>query len=500
MSEFGGQAAGSAVMREVPRPAVAHHPEDAVRGRDRRRARPRSDARDYRMRRMLVAADLAGLAAGIASWTLLSIPRLGAHVLWAALTLPLWVMLFNAYGLYAAGLRRVGYQTADDIPRAAHAFLLGVVAMWLYLQVTPAGKLVFSELLLFVGVAFVGMLALRVLARHLALRVLGSERVVFVGSGPMTPILVRQMMAQPRHGLEPIGVLTRRENGRWPLPIDSLGEVSEVDAEAVLRRLEADRVVVSAEGIEDDALLGLIDVARKLGIKISALPSLAAMMGPSATVDQLEGITLIGITSPSLARSSRLVKRATDVIGAAVLLVLTAPLWLLIAIAIRLDSPGPIFFRQHRVGRGGIPFRLTKFRSMVIDAEARRAALLEQSRQDGWLDLEVDPRITRVGRLLRLTSLDELPQLWNVLLGDMSLVGPRPLIAEEDCNVIGWHRGRLSLTPGITGPWQVMGRTSIPFEQMIALDYVYVANWSLWGDFKLILQTIPAVLTRRGAN
>jgi lipopolysaccharide/colanic/teichoic acid biosynthesis glycosyltransferase len=137
---------------------------------------------------------------------------------------------------------------------------------------------------------------------------------------------------------------------------------------------------------------------------------------------------------------------------------------------------------------------------MVVEAEAQREELLAASRQAAWLDLEHDPRITRVGRVLRLTSLDELPQFWNVLCGDMSLVGPRPLIAEEDRNVSGWARGRLDLTPGITGVWQVTGRAHIPFEQMVMLDYLYVSNWSLWGDIKLVLQTIPVVLTRRGAN
>ena len=137
---------------------------------------------------------------------------------------------------------------------------------------------------------------------------------------------------------------------------------------------------------------------------------------------------------------------------------------------------------------------------MVLDAEARRDALLADSRQTSWLDLEHDPRITKVGRLLRLSSLDEIPQLWNVLRGDMSLVGPRPLIEEEDLNVSGWARGRLDLTPGITGVWQVFGRARIPFEQMIMLDYLYVANWSLWTDIKLILRTFPVVLMRHGAN
>jgi exopolysaccharide biosynthesis polyprenyl glycosylphosphotransferase len=456
--------------------------------------------RDYRTRRLLVAADVLALLCGIGSWSLLGVPDPSAHALWMLLTLPVWIALFTAYGLYAAGLRRVGHATVDDIPALAHAFLVGGVATWLYLQVTPAGKLVFGELLVFIGVAFVLVLVLRFLARKLALHMFGSERVIFVGSGPMTPILVRQMIRQPRHGLEAVGVLTRPENNHWPLPLPELGALAAVDAAEVIGKHAIDRVIVSAEGIDDDMLLDLVSLCRTLGVKISALPSLAAMMGPAATVDHLEGITLIGINTPSLARSNRIFKRAMDIAGASVLVALTSPAWLVAALAIKLDSPGPVLFRQKRIGRRGRPFSLMKFRSMVIDAEAQRAGLLGQSRQAQWLDLEHDPRITRVGRFLRHSSLDELPQLWNVLRGDMSLVGPRPLIAEEDRNVAGWARRRLDLTPGITGLWQVMGRAHIPFEQMIMLDYLYVANWSLWGDIKLMLQTIPVVLTRRGAN
>jgi lipopolysaccharide/colanic/teichoic acid biosynthesis glycosyltransferase len=189
-----------------------------------------------------------------------------------------------------------------------------------------------------------------------------------------------------------------------------------------------------------------------------------------------------------------------DVVGASLLLILSLPIFIAAAIAVKLDSPGPVFFRQNRIGRGGKSFKLTKFRSMSTDAEAQRAALLAQSRQSGWLDLENDPRITRSGRFLRHWSIDELPQLLNVIRGDMSLVGPRPLIEEEDRNITGWARNRLDITPGITGPWQVHGRTSIPFDQMIMIDYLYVANWSLWTDVKLILQTIPAILNRTGVN
>jgi lipopolysaccharide/colanic/teichoic acid biosynthesis glycosyltransferase len=201
-----------------------------------------------------------------------------------------------------------------------------------------------------------------------------------------------------------------------------------------------------------------------------------------------------------LSRSSRWAKRGLDLVGTSVALLLLAPVLLLLAMLVRLDSPGAALFRQERVGRGGRRFRLLKLRTMERDAEARRAELLADSKDPGWLHLEYDPRITRLGRVLRLTSLDELPQLWNVLRGDMSLVGPRPLVPEEASMVQPWARGRLDLTPGITGLWQVLGRTCIPFEEMVKLDYLYVTNWSLWGDVRLILRTLPALLTRRGAN
>jgi exopolysaccharide biosynthesis polyprenyl glycosylphosphotransferase len=456
--------------------------------------------RDYRMRRWLIAADATAMLVAIASWLLIDVHKPFLHALWALPTIPVWLVLFLMYGLYSTGLRRVAHTTVDDIPALAHAFLLGGVASWLYFRVSPSGKLAFIDLLVFIGVGFLAALTLRTILRGLALALLGPERILFVGSGPMTPMLVRQISCRPSHGLEPVGVLTREENRRWPLPLSSLGSLADTDPATVIETERVDRVIVSAEGIDDDRLMELISTCGKLGVKVSALPSLAAMIGPAATIDQLEGITMIGINTPTLPRSSRVFKRAMDVSGALVLLIVTSPLWAAIAVAIKLDSRGPVFFRQERVGRGGNRFRLAKFRSMGVDAEAQREALLAKSRQSGWLDLEEDPRITGVGHWLRRTSLDELPQLLSVVRGDMSLVGPRPLIPQEDENVTGWARGRLDLTPGVTGMWQVLGRVNIPFDQMVMIDYLYVANWSLWTDVKLLLRTLPVVLTRRGAN
>ena len=260
------------------------------------------------------------------------------------------------------------------------------------------------------------------------------------------------------------------------------------------------RVIFSSGEFDEDELEPVLRDCRALALKVSVLPKLSDVLGPAVEIDDVEGVTVLGLNPPWLPRSSRAVKRAMDIAIAGLFLILFAPVLLLIAIAIKLDSRGRVFFAQERVGRGGRRFRLYKFRTMVIDAEQRRAELLAESMDPNWLKLEHDPRITRVGRRMRRLSLDELPQLWNVLRGDMSMVGPRPLIASEDDRVEDWARGRLDLTPGITGYWQVLGRTRIPFEEMVKLDYLYVMNWSLWEDVRLMLRTLPVVLAGRGAN
>jgi exopolysaccharide biosynthesis polyprenyl glycosylphosphotransferase len=256
----------------------------------------------------------------------------------------------------------------------------------------------------------------------------------------------------------------------------------------------------STRDLDDSMLEELLQRCRALSLKVSMLPRLADMVGPGMEIDDVEGVAVLGVNPPWLPRSSRAIKRAMDVSIASTLLLVFAPVLVVIAIAIKFDSDGTVFFSQTRVGRNGRRFKLYKFRTMAPDAERRRLELLEQSADPNWLKLDHDPRITRVGRPLRRLSLDELPQLWNVLRGQMSMVGPRPLIEAEDMRVQGWARGRLDLTPGLTGYWQVLGRTRIPFEEMVKLDYLYVMNWSLWEDVRLMLRTLPIALTGRGAN
>ena len=199
-----------------------------------------------------------------------------------------------------------------------------------------------------------------------------------------------------------------------------------------------------------------------------------------------------------LSAPARVLKRAFDLLGASLLLILGAPLLLIIAAAIRLEGPGPVFFRQTRVGRGGRPFRIVKFRTMVVGADALKESLRELNEATGLFKIAADPRITRVGGVVRRTCMDELPQLLNVLKGEMSLVGPRPLIPEEDRMIVGWQRARLQTAPGMTGHWQVRGAARIPLEEMVAIDCRYIENWTIWNDLDTLARTIPWVLARRG--
>jgi lipopolysaccharide/colanic/teichoic acid biosynthesis glycosyltransferase len=214
--------------------------------------------------------------------------------------------------------------------------------------------------------------------------------------------------------------------------------------------------------------------------------------------DDLHGITVLAVRQFALSRSSRILKRSFDLMVAGLGIAVTAPLLAALAIAIRLDSGGPIIFRQTRIGRGGREFHIFKFRTMVREADELRLGLEHLNEAEGLFKIAADPRLTRVGRWLRRISLDELPQLFNVLRGDMSIVGPRPLVTEEDRLITGWHRQRLDITPGMTGHWQVLGSSRLPLQEMLAIDYLYVVNWSLWADLKYLLRTVPYVLRARG--
>jgi lipopolysaccharide/colanic/teichoic acid biosynthesis glycosyltransferase len=222
------------------------------------------------------------------------------------------------------------------------------------------------------------------------------------------------------------------------------------------------------------------------------------VVGTAVEYEDLEGLTLMGVRRFGLSSSARTIKRTFDLAGSAIALTLCAPVMLAVAALIKLDSRGPVLFRQTRVGRDGERFQILKFRTMVRDAESRKHDLLDANETDGLFKITDDPRVTRVGRLLRKVSLDELPQLINVVRGEMSLVGPRPLVEDEDEQVLGLGRRRLHLTPGMTGPWQIMRSGRVPMQEMVSIDYLYVSSWSLWTDMKVLLRTVSYVLARGG--
>jgi lipopolysaccharide/colanic/teichoic acid biosynthesis glycosyltransferase len=238
--------------------------------------------------------------------------------------------------------------------------------------------------------------------------------------------------------------------------------------------------------------------AKGTGARVSLLPRELEVVGSAIELDDLHGLTLLGVRRFGLSRSSAVVKRAFDTVGAALALALAAPLLAALTAAIRLDSRGPAIYRQRRIGRGGREFTIYKLRTMVDGADALKPGLRGRNEADGLFKIADDPRLTRVGRVIRRYSLDELPQLVNVLRGEMSLVGPRPLVRDDDALITGLDRRRLELTPGMTGHWQVLGSSRVPLAEMLKLDYLYVASWSLWVDVKILARTVPYVLSRRG--
>ncbi|MDX6654607.1 MAG: hypothetical protein QOH18_1317, partial [Solirubrobacterales bacterium] len=245
-----------------------------------------------------------------------------------------------------------------------------------------------------------------------------------------------------------------------------------------------------------------IRACRDAGIAVDVIPRLFEFLDGIRSLDQIGGLPLLSISVPVLAPAMVAAKRFLDVLGSATLLTIFSPVMLATAIAIKIESRGPVFFRQPRAGRRNKSFNLIKFRSMYVDAEQRKADLDAMNESDDGVMFKIreDPRITKTGRFIRRFSIDELPQLFNVLRGEMSLVGPRPLIFRETAHLEErWHLRRLELRPGITGPWQVYGRSDSPFQEMVRFDYQYVAGWSLARDIELLLATLPAVLSGRGA-
>lgn len=454
----------------------------------------------------LIVVDLAGAGADSGRWAVV-----------VAVLAPLWILAAYQVGLYGQVERRLHVDYVTELVPTVVALtvwswflvLLGGVA-------APDGPNLFGPSVLWL-VAIPLILGLRAAARTFArTRPWFRRSVALIGDTSAVEVLKQRIDRHPEWGLN-VGLrLTRCEQERrWqmfgrrpdfgevPEPLEG-DEVSPIGLTRLILGADIDRAIVAGG---PETLTDRIKLAHTLldrGVAVDFLAGGPETLYGTSITHHLEGMTLMS-SRPSFPRPmDRLLKRVIDVVLSSILLVLTSPLLLYAAIRIKRESPGPVFFRQDRTGLNEELFEVVKLRTMYDGAHEERDALRQATQSEGNDDvlfkLDDDPRVTEIGRFLRRTSLDELPQLWNVLKGDMSMVGPRPLVPEEAEKAQGMYMARFNVKPGVAGPWQAEGRSEIPFEDMLRLDYSYVAGCSLGEDLKLLLRTFSAVVGRKGAK
>jgi exopolysaccharide biosynthesis polyprenyl glycosylphosphotransferase len=416
-----------------------------------------------------------------------------------ASSLLVWLLASWIAGLYGV-YRTVGIGT--EVLRLARTFAILAV-------VIAAGQFVWKnhELSrLFFGLYYASAFALllanrvtvRVLAHAARRRGFNTRTFAVVGLGEMVEGVVEAISAHREWGYLFAGYIVE-DGAQRPPGVKVLGRLSQMGE--ILETHVLDEVIfgVPREKLEDIEQAVLL--CEEQGVRVKVLLNFFPNRSSHMEVEDLEGLPLLTFSSTPTEAAPLVAKRVFDVAVSATLLTLLSPLFAAIALAIKLETSGPVLFRQRRIGQNGREFWLYKFRSMCADAEARVSQLRRHNEMDGPVfKMRKDPRVTRVGRFLRRTSLDEFPQFWNVFKGEMSVVGPRPPLPSEVRLYQRWQRRRLSVKPGITCIWQISGRNEIDFAEWMALDLHYIDNWSLWGDVKIVLQTIPAVLWGRGAR
>jgi exopolysaccharide biosynthesis polyprenyl glycosylphosphotransferase len=479
-------------------------------------ARGRRARRGWLVRRCLLAADLLGLTlAFLLAEFIYAAPGTGrfgpiGELIVFLATLPCWVVVANSYRLYDRDEERADHSTADDVVGVVHLVTVGV---WLLLAVPYISGLAtpqLDKLITFWALAVFAVPTLRAAARVACRRSPGFQQAtVIVGAGDVGQLIARKILKHPEYGLEIVGFIDDRPKIRrrdLPEHLTILGHTDELAD--IIERLDIERVVVSFSEESELEMLTRVRQLRGLDVQIDLVPRLFELIGPRVAVHMVEALPLIGLPPARLTPSSRIVKRVIDVVGAAVLLLATAPLFAYIALRIRLDSPGPILFRQTRLGLGMREFTALKFRTMKLDADpaVHRAYLREtmtaqaEAGANGIYKLDRSDVVTRAGRWLRRTSLDELPQLINVLRGDMSLVGPRPCIPYEAEHFNTHQLERFLVPQGLTGLWQVTARANSTFGEALDMDVAYVHGWSIGLDLRLLLRTPLALLRQRGAT
>jgi exopolysaccharide biosynthesis polyprenyl glycosylphosphotransferase len=451
-------------------------------------------ARDSRYRRLLALADLLAVATTLSATLAFTHEDLLPRCL---LMLPLVVLTAKIAGLYDRDEAVVHKSTLEEAPALFQLATLFTLIATVLGGGLSAGRFAAPDLFgLWLGL-FVSLLIGRTAARRAARRWTPTERCLFIGDLEAANRFRAHLADEPNTNAEVAAQVELARVSPWATLGWGPGGLH--DLRHMVQELGIHRVVLDRRTSATTEVLDVIRAFKAVGLRISLMPHLFEVVGSSVEFDDVHGMPLLGVRSFHLSRSSRAVKRAFDLAAASVGVIALSPLELFVALAIKLTSRGPVLFCQERVGRGGRRFSIFKFRTMVQHAEQLKPKLAARNEgAEGFFKIARDPRVTRVGRVLRRTNLDELPQLLNVLRGEMSLVGPRPLIPEEDQRIEGWHRRRLDLTPGMTGPWQVLGSSRVPLGEMVTLDYLYLANWSLWNDSKLLLRTVPRVFRARG--
>jgi exopolysaccharide biosynthesis polyprenyl glycosylphosphotransferase len=442
--------------------------------------------------RMLLGADvLAALtSATLGAWIVGLEPADAAFLAFGAAVS--WPLTAFAIGLYNAGTLRFWVSGVSEVPQALTAIVLFSWPLYTLSQLSGAPAPGAATLWTIFFTALLSPLARASVRAKLHREAPLRERAVIVGSGVVAGQLVHKLRTHDQYGIFPVGLVDAAPHDVDTLDLPRLGTLG--DLEGVIREYGIDRVLIAFSRAGHEELLHCIRVCRSEGVAVDVVPRLFEFLDGGRALDQIGGLPLLSMGTPQFTRSSQIAKRALDIVLSALLIAALAPVIAMIAVAIKVESPGPVFFRQRRVGRGRTTFDMLKFRSMYENAA------LHLNDTGVMVKVRADPRTTNVGRLLRRLSLDELPQLLNVFRGEMSLVGPRPLIHEESATLAeNWHARRFDLRPGMTGPWQVQGRSETPFHEMIRLDYQYVAGWSLARDVEILLATVPAVLAGRGA-
>ena len=466
--------------------------------------------RGWLVRRALLVADLVGL---VVAFVVASVVTDGAgtgveYAVFAA-TLPLWVVVAKLHGLYDKDEERTDHWTVDDVVGVIHLVTLGTWIVFLGSWATGIAHPDMARLAFF-WVAAVGFLTVgRGLARGACRRsTVYRQNTLVVGAGEVGQLVARKALTHPEYGLNVIGFVDANPRERRS-DIGDLTILGRPESLAELVEEHAiERVIIAFSNDADDRTMDIIRELRDYDLQIDVVPRLFELVGPRVAVHTIEGLPLVGLPPVRPTPSSRLLKRTIDIAVSSLALLVLSPFFALVAAAIKRDSDGPVFFRQKRLGFGMQEFTVFKFRTMRIDTDERehRAYIRTIMSADAGLGtngiykLDRANAVTRVGRLLRRTSLDELPQLINVLRGDMSLVGPRPCLSYETEHFEPHHYERFQVPAGITGLWQVTARAHSTFGEALEMDVVYVRGWSLGLDLKLLLRTPLALLRQRTAT